>query len=233
MLSTYEKQRIFNYHGDGLNPSQIASALKVKGIHVYTTGQTVARFVKRYLQTGSIAHKQGARRPSKITSQVLELVEQKVREDDETATQLHALLTTHHVSISLSTILRSRAILGWTFRGSKYCQLIRHENESKCFLWACDNFGELLEDGFNDVHVIWSDETTVQLETHHRHSYRKKRQQATLKPCPKHPIKLYAGAGISKRGASDFYRDNGCRALHIDFGNEFGLIHSPDLSRLT
>ena len=72
----------------------------------------------------------------------------------------------------------------------------------------------------------------AQLETHRRHSYRKKRQQATLKPCPKHPIKLHAGAGISKRGASDFYRDNGCRALHIDFGNEFGSIHS-DLSRLT
>ena len=63
---------------------------------------------------------------------------------------------------------------------------------------VCDNHGEHLDDGFDDV--IWSDETTVQLETH-RHSYRKKRQQATLKPCPKHPIKLHVWASINKRGA--------------------------------
>ena len=51
VLSTYEKQSILNYHGDGLNPSRIASALKVEG--TYTTRRTVARLVKRYLQTGS------------------------------------------------------------------------------------------------------------------------------------------------------------------------------------
>ena len=108
VLSTYEKQKILNYHGDGLNPSQIATALKVEGM--YTTRQTVAQFVKRYLQTGSIARKQGMGRPFRISNQVLEL---KMRET--AATQLLALLTTHHVSISLSTILHSHAILGWTF----------------------------------------------------------------------------------------------------------------------
>ena len=38
---------------------------------------------------------------------------------------------------------------------------------------------ENLNNGFEDV--IWTDETTVQLETHRRHSYRKRGEQATLK----------------------------------------------------
>ena len=48
--------------------------------------------------------------------------------------------------------------------------------------------------------MIWTDETTVQLESHRRHSYRKRGEQATLKPRPKHPIKVHVWAGISRRG---------------------------------
>ena len=197
VLSTYEKQRIIFYHNNGLIPSQIQSALKVEDI--YNTRQTVARFLKRFLQTGSICHKEGSGRPTKITKRVLELVEKKTREDDETtATQLHTLLISYGVSISLSTILRSRTLLGWTFRGSKYCQLIRDQNKKKRFAWAFEQLIEVLENGFEDV--IWTDETTVQLETHRRHAYRKKGEQAVLKPRPKHPIKLHVWGGISKRG---------------------------------
>ena len=48
VLSTYEKQRILNYHLQGLLPSQILSALKVEGI--VTTRQTIARFIKHFRQ---------------------------------------------------------------------------------------------------------------------------------------------------------------------------------------
>ena len=130
VLSMYEKQRIIFYYNNGLGPSQIQSALKVENI--FTTRQTVARLIKRFVNMGSISRKEGSGRPSKITDRVLELVERRMRDDDETtAVQLHALLTSCGVSISLSTILRSRSRLGWTFRGSKYCQLIRRENRHK------------------------------------------------------------------------------------------------------
>ena len=186
VLSTYEKQRILFYNSKGL---QILSALKVEGI--FTTRQTVARFLLRY-------RKEGSGRPSKVSDYVLKLVERRMGEDDETtATQLHAVLTACGVSISLSTILRSRAMLGWTFRGSKYCQQIRHQ---KRFIWVADNYLEMLENRFEDV--IWTDETTVQLESHSRHSYRKIGEAATLKPRPKHPLKLHVWAGISRRGAT-------------------------------
>ena len=197
VLSMYEKQRILFYYRNGLKPAEIASAFRVEGM--YTCRSTVGRFLKRFLATGTISRKEGSGRPSEITEEVLELVEQAMKADDETtATQLHALLVSHSVYISLSTILRSRGLLGWTFRGSKYCQLIRNENKSKRLLWAIQNIHEALVCGFEDV--IWTDETTVQLESHRRHSYRKKGEPAVLKPRPKHPTKVHVWAGISKKG---------------------------------
>ena len=56
-------------------------------------------------------------------------------------------------------------------------------------------------DTFDDV--IWSDETSVQLEFHRRHCFRKADQPPKLKPKPKHPIKVHVWAAISKRGATE------------------------------
>ena len=124
-----------------------------------------------------------------------------MRADDETtAVQLHVLLVSNGFDINLSTILRSHTMLGWTFRGSKYCQLIRHANKYKRFQWAMQYLPEVLAGGFADV--IWTDETTVQLESHRRHSYRKNGECAMLKPRPKHPTKIHIWAGISKKGAT-------------------------------
>lgn len=53
--------------------------------------------------------------------------------------------------------------------------------------------------------VIWTDETSVQLETHQRRCYRKEGEQPRPKPHPKHPmhpIKVHGWAGISKEGAT-------------------------------
>ena len=55
-----------------------------------------------------------------------------MQEDDETsATQLLAKLASLGVYVSLTTIVRSRVQLGWTYHGSAYCQLIRHQNKEK------------------------------------------------------------------------------------------------------
>ena len=80
VLSIYEKQRILFYKSIGLQPSQIVSALKVEDM---CTRQTVARFIKRFQQTKTIARKEesgrrvwkkgleeGSGRPSKIISQL-------------------------------------------------------------------------------------------------------------------------------------------------------------------
>ena len=60
-----------------------------------------------------------------------------MRKDDETtAVQLAAILSSKGHALSLSTILRGRQSLGWAFRGSAYCQMIRHANKIKCVEWA-------------------------------------------------------------------------------------------------
>ena len=60
----------------------------------------------------------------------------------------------------LYTILRGRQKLGWVYRRSTYCQLIRTVNKQKILEWST----MYLHDNFEDV--IRSDKTTVQLQTH-------------------------------------------------------------------
>ena len=74
--------------------------------------------------------KTGSGRPTKVTPAILAIVEHKMAEDDETtAVQLQKLLTEKGHPLSISTIIRTRSELGWTFRGSAYCQLIRDVNK--------------------------------------------------------------------------------------------------------
>ena len=63
-------------------------------------------------------------------------------------TELHALLTSGGMSISLSTILHGHVMLGWTFRD---CLQIRHQNKHKRFVWVANNDLEMPKNGFEDV----------------------------------------------------------------------------------
>jgi len=86
-------------------------------------------------------------------------------DDERSAMQLHAMLTNKHdINVSLRTVLRCRTSLGWTFRGSAYCQLIREANEVKHLEW-CQRH-PYSDKAFKDV--IFTDECTVQLESHRR-----------------------------------------------------------------
>ena len=125
------------------------------------------------------------------------IIEDAMRRDDETtATQIQSLLATHGVYISLSTITRARHHMGWIYQGSAYCQLIQEVNREKRHQFAMTS----LHDNFDDA--IFSDETTVQLETHRRRCYRKEGEKPRLKPRAKHPIKVHVWGGISKKGAT-------------------------------
>ena len=148
-----------------------------RGRSLITTRQGITKFLKNYRLTGTIDRCHGSGRPTKASVEVREIVEQQMRLDDETtAIQLHRLLVSKGHTISLSTILRCRKSLGWTYRGSAYCQLIRDANKEKCVSWARDH----LHDDFSDV--IWTDEATVQLESHQRFACRKRGEPPRPKP---------------------------------------------------
>lgn len=102
--------------------------------------KSVWKFIKQYTITDSTEQKSGSGRPTKVTPAILAIVEQKMVEDDETtAVQLHKLLTEKGHSISISTIMRARRELGWTFHGSAYCQLIRDVNKVYKFITKLAN----------------------------------------------------------------------------------------------
>ena len=84
-----------------------------------------------------------------------------MRADDETtATQLQARLAVFNVHVSLTTILHNRCQTGWVYQGLAYCQLIRNKNKQKRLEWVQRNLHENFED------VIWSDEASIQLDSH-------------------------------------------------------------------
>ena len=50
--------------------------------------------------------------------------------------------------------------------------------------------------------VIWTDETTVQMESHRRLCCQKRGQKPRYKPRPKYPTKVHVWAGISWNGST-------------------------------
>ena len=167
VYSDYAKQRILSLYWQGCKVSTIVEFLVLED-GITSTKQGVRQFLKRYRLTQTIARKPGSGLSPKLSPALLKLVEERMQEDDETtATQLQALFATKNIYVSLATIVRNRAQLGWTYRGSAYCPLIRQENKQKRLDWAKAR----LHDSFQNV--IWTDETTVQIETHRRYCYRK------------------------------------------------------------
>lgn len=196
VLNVYAKKRAVSLHFQGHTISSIVDHLCLEdGILVSKPG--LRKFLKHYAERGTIERKQGSGFPSKITPRIQQIIETTMRQDDEaTATQIQAILASYGVYISLTTIIRKRKQMGWIYRGSAYCQLIRDVNKVKRLEFA----STYLHDTFDDA--IFSDETTVQLETHRRHCYRKIGEKPRLKPRPKHPVKVHVWAGISKKGAT-------------------------------
>ena len=177
-FSDYLKQRALAHHNDGLSSRTIAEALANEGLSA--TRQGIAKMLGRYRRTGSLSRARGSGRPAKVSAAVMDLVEVQKRKDDETtAVQLCAILRVEGHAFSLSTILRSRLALGWTFCGSSYCQMIREPNKLKRLEWA-QMYAHEAACGFSDV--IFTDETSIQLEIHRRFRCRKRGEPPRNKP---------------------------------------------------
>ena len=178
VLSVHACQRILRHYFAGHKAPSIRKLLQAEGISVSRVG--IWKFLTKYKKTGTIARQEGSGRKTLLTSQVRIIVEEQMQRDDETtAYQLHKILLDKGINVSHRSILRWRKQLGWTFRGSAYCQLIRQENKEKRLRWARKYLNES-EDGFDNV--IWTDESSIQCETHKRFCYRKKNCPPKRKP---------------------------------------------------
>ena len=128
VYSKYTKRRILFHQEVGLGVTGIVSVLE--GINVSKSG--VSQFLKRHAKSRSLLRAAGSGRSSIVTNNVKRIVDQQMEKDDETtARELVKLLQDNGQSVSESTVLRCRTMLGWTWRGSAYCQFIREGNKVK------------------------------------------------------------------------------------------------------
>lgn len=123
-LSVPIKRAVLKHHSQGLSASEMAKMIASE-YDVLVSRQAIIRFIFNYQKTRRLVRKPGSGRPTKITDAVLHAVEAKMQADDETtAAQLASLLSQCGIVLSFATIKRSRQLLGWTFHGTRYCQLI-------------------------------------------------------------------------------------------------------------
>ena len=186
-LSMYGRERIKHMLDGGATTREVVENREKENISVCR--QTVWRLQHHVNTYDTIDKLPKSGRPTKLTPAVLQQIDNTMEQDDETtARELQ--------SVSAKTALNGRRLLGWTRRGTAYCQMIREPNRVKRREWARVNLGS----SFGDV--IWTDETSVQLESHRRFHCYKKGQKPRYKPRPKHPVKVHVWAGISRRGAT-------------------------------
>lgn len=159
-LSLYARERIRTLLSQGATVKEVMEELSKEDI--LTSRQTVWRLSIHYRKHGFVHPLPRSGRPTKLTEVVKNVIENAMQNDDETTVKelAKAIRSTCGMSLSFRTVLKGRKLLGWTSRGAHYCQLIRQQNKEKRLAWA----REYLQDTFTDV--VWTDETTVQLETH-------------------------------------------------------------------
>ena len=77
MYSLYKRQRIIFYHNQGYKAPTIERLLRAEGLAASRRG--ISKFIAKYRETGSIGRRTGSGRPSKITVEVKEIVEEQMQ----------------------------------------------------------------------------------------------------------------------------------------------------------
>ena len=203
-LTNYQRERtvsLWTQSGCTATIAKIKRELALEGI--MTTHETVKNTITRWCATGSVCDRPRSGPPKKVPEAHYRCIDDAMAQDDElTASSLKNILEkrfgAENVKYSTRTIARIRNELGWTFSTVRYCQVIRDANKQKRLAWCteCIDKKEL----FNNV--IFTDESTFQLESHRRKCFRKMKTPRKLKYKHKHPPKIHAWAVISKRGTT-------------------------------
>ena len=130
MHSRYKRQRILHFARMSYKPPTICCILREEGLIANRMG--IHKFLQKHRENNDIERRPSSRRPTKMMAAVKALLERQMRDDNEmTVVQLHALLSRHGHTMTLKTVLRCCAALGWTIRSSAYCQLICQQNKVK------------------------------------------------------------------------------------------------------
>ena len=186
---------------NGFKVQEIVRCLEDEGISV--SRMALYMLFQKNETTKSIVDLKRRSRPKLLGEEQFRFIDNTVAENvDMTSRQLHSALITkfpEFESVSVSTLKRARFLLGWESKRTRYCALISERNEEKRLLF-CQHLQDNDDMAFEDV--IWTDECSVQLESHRKVTYHRRGEPAKMCPKPKHPAKVHVWGGISKRGAT-------------------------------
>ena len=173
------------------------------GLYItYLNWQTVGNTIQRYLETGNLIDRERKGRPKLLHKEHYLAIDNLMDENNElTARGLKECIVKQFQDLTTSerTIARARQELGWVHQTAKYCQLVREANKGKRLEWAQKMIVE--KEMFDDV--IFTDESSFQVEYHSRRAYRRIGEPRILRPKPKHSAKVHVWGGISKRSATE------------------------------
>ena len=143
--------------------------VKERAVHLFNEGKKASSFAEvleafAVLQIGMVARWKVSGRLSKVLETMDEVIEDQMRRDDETtAAELQKMLASHGEDISVCTVLHLWVALGWTYRGSSYCQLIRQTNKIKRLEFASANLGYNFEDAILTDECVCAARDTPQI----------------------------------------------------------------------
>ena len=233
-LDVKSKLELISLYKSGNSTKRIISIMGCKGIVI--SRNQVNYWINSY-ESGRFTFDEINERghswaPRKLFQWDIDFIREAFRKDPNvSSTDIHKQLTEQGATFSLSTTKRAIQLAGYTSATPRYAQLVSVANKivRKAF---CQSLLER-NDTFDDV--IFTDESSIQLHSNKRTSYRPKHSVNTCMPKPKHPLKLHVWAGISRRGPtkitifegimdSEFYtnsilRDNLVPFIHSRFPN--------------
>lgn len=170
----------------------ISQTLSAAGTHIIPSS-TVYYWYKSYTEKGA-SHTYSNNRPRKATNYIvtnvnLELIEQCMQQNPEASSKdvqktLERQTGTH---ISPCSIRRHRAKLGWTYKKTRYGQLVRDVNKVKRMEWCQQQLAS--KENFDNV--IFTDEASFEIQRTANRMFYKKGQRVKLRPRPKHPLKVW------------------------------------------
>ena len=157
----------------------------------------MVKITKKYALTGKAFDFQRKGRKSKFLKEHWDFIDEIYHKNDETTAQeLKNLLLKHYdIEVSIAAVKNVRKKLGWKKSGPKYCQAVRPLNCYKRELFARD----CIESNEDFDNVIFTDESSIELNRHSRLSFQKRGMPSKLKPKVKHPFKVHVSGGISRR----------------------------------
>ncbi|CAC5378033.1 unnamed protein product [Mytilus coruscus] len=164
-ISLYLRQRIVNIRQSGKSYVKISSILSDTE-EVSISREAIGKFYTRFRANGTLSDPpKAAGRRKTLQDRHLVFIDEKIHADREISAQelTRELNARFHINISVATIKRARKSLGWTRSATQYCQMVRHQNKPKRldYMYALRCLAD--NEQFDDV--IFTDETTVKIQT--------------------------------------------------------------------